>query len=67
MALEVMKNFTEDRLEYYRYEQELKQRRVNEWQDASVQRRLDEANRARDKERRTKERERQKKESAPPK
>ncbi len=41
MALDVMKNIAKDRLEFMRYEREMKRRRMNEWEDAYLNRQLE--------------------------
>jgi predicted transposase/invertase (TIGR01784 family) len=41
MALDVMRNFAKDRLEFMRYEREMERRRMNEWEDAYLNRQLE--------------------------
>jgi hypothetical protein len=36
-----MKNIAKDRLEFMRYEREMKRRRMNEWEDAYLNRQLE--------------------------
>jgi predicted transposase/invertase (TIGR01784 family) len=43
MALDVMRNFAKDRLEFIRYEREMERRRMNEWEDAYLNRQLEAA------------------------
>jgi predicted transposase/invertase (TIGR01784 family) len=78
MALDVMKNFAKDRLEFLRYEREMTRRRMNEWEDDYLNRQIvaerqakeaaleakEQERQAKEQERQAKERERQAKEAA---
>jgi predicted transposase/invertase (TIGR01784 family) len=41
MALDVMRNFAKDRVEFLRYEREMERRRMNEWEDDYLNRQLE--------------------------